>query len=333
MTEKHFPIRNLTILWAFNECALGGLMHAFRIPFTGIFVGGFAVILIGLIAEFSKRNSKELVKATLLVVAVKFMVSPQSPIGAYIAVLFQGIFGALIYRVISNFRIASFVFALVAMFESALQKLLTLTILFGKAFWEALNSFLNDIAKVFGSQAENGSYTLAVIYLSVYHLWGLTLGFCLSSLPKKLSETGNQKLHNDLSQTVNNYVKQEGAQNSGRSKKAIYKVLFIVVVMLGILVYNNSSLGYVILRTLAGVIILFFVINPLLKWLLKYVLKKQQLHSQNTVECMINELPRMYALAGGCWQYCKANFKGISRIKQFAFCMLLISLYGTITNE
>lgn len=332
ITKKHSPVRNLTILWAFNECALGGLMHAFRIPFTGIFVGGFAVILIGLIAEFSQRNFKEIIQATLLVVAVKFMVSPQSPIGAYIAVFFQGVFGAICYKLISNFRIASFILATIAMLESALQKLLTLTILFGKAFWDALDSFLNEFAKIFGSAAENGSYTLTIIYLSAYILWGVILGFYLSTLPKKLNELSHKKLLSDLSANVNNYVKPLRMQDKTRKGRTVYIVLFISIVLLGILMYNSSSLGYIFLRTFAGVIIMFFIITPLLKYLIKSNLKKQQLQSQNAIQSTINELPQMYAIAGGCWQYSKAKFRGINRIKQFSFCMLLLSLYG-LRNE
>lgn len=332
ITKNHSPVRNLTILWAFNECALGGLMHAFKIPFTGIFVGGFAVILIGLIVEFSQRNFKEIIQATLLVLAVKFMVSPQSPIGAYIAVFFQGIFGAICYKLVSNFRTASLIFATIAMIESALQKLLTLTILFGKAFWDAINSFLNDVAKIFGSAAENGSFTLVIIYLFVYILWGLILGFYLSALPKKLNEFSNKKLLSDMSAYVNNYVKPLRMQDKTRKGKTVYIVLFISIVLLGILVFNNSSTLYIMLRTIAGVIILFFIITPLLKYLIKSNLKKQQLQSQNAIQSTINELPQMYAIAGGCWQYSKAKFRGINRIKQFSFCMLLLSLYG-LRNE
>lgn len=329
VAKNQSPVKNLTILWAFNECALGGFMHAFKIPFTGIFVGGFAVILIGLIAEFSQRNFKEIIQATLLVLAVKLMVSPQSPIGAYIAVFFQGIFGAICYKLVSNFRTASLIFATIAMIESALQKLLTLTILFGKAFWDALDSFLNEVAKVFGSAAENGSYTLVIIYLLVYILWGLILGYYLSALPKKLNDFRNKKLPFELSVYVNNYVKPINLQNKSRKGKAIYIVLFILFVMLGILLFNNSSTLHIMLRTIAGVIILFFIITPLLKYLIKSNLKKQQLQSQNAIQSTINELPQMYAIAGGCWQYSKAKFRGINRIKQFSFCMLLLSLYGS----
>ncbi|MBJ7428659.1 MAG: hypothetical protein JHD28_06865, partial [Bacteroidia bacterium] len=61
-------IYKLTALWAFAECSLGGLMHLFKIPFTGFFVGGFAVIIIGLIAHFSNQNFKTILQSTILVI-------------------------------------------------------------------------------------------------------------------------------------------------------------------------------------------------------------------------------------------------------------------------
>jgi len=46
----------LTALGAFYEAALGGLLHAFKIPMRGIFIGGSAAILISLFAYFSDRK-------------------------------------------------------------------------------------------------------------------------------------------------------------------------------------------------------------------------------------------------------------------------------------
>ena len=36
----------LTALWAFVEVALGGMLHALRVPLTGVVVGGTAVAII-----------------------------------------------------------------------------------------------------------------------------------------------------------------------------------------------------------------------------------------------------------------------------------------------
>ncbi|MCB0574936.1 MAG: hypothetical protein KDC61_10270, partial [Saprospiraceae bacterium] len=79
-------ILRLTALWAFSESALGGVMHALKIPFTGLLVGGFAVLSIGMIAHVSHRRAGAVLRATMLVVLVKAVVSPHSPPTAYLAV-------------------------------------------------------------------------------------------------------------------------------------------------------------------------------------------------------------------------------------------------------
>ncbi|MCK5088079.1 MAG: hypothetical protein KAQ90_11190, partial [Melioribacteraceae bacterium] len=68
-------VNRLTALWAFSEAALGGILHALKIPLTGLFVGGAAVIFISLIAYYSEKKHA-ILRATLLVVIVKFVVAP-----------------------------------------------------------------------------------------------------------------------------------------------------------------------------------------------------------------------------------------------------------------
>ena len=93
---NHSAVNRLTALWALNESGLGGVLHAAKFPFTGIFVGGFAVILISLIARYSNYSFKAILKATAMVLMIKAAVSPHSPFPAYLAVSFQGLLGALI---------------------------------------------------------------------------------------------------------------------------------------------------------------------------------------------------------------------------------------------
>ena len=56
--QKQIIIKRLTAMWALSEAALGGLLHALKVPFTGLFVGGVSVIFISLIGYFSDRVKK-----------------------------------------------------------------------------------------------------------------------------------------------------------------------------------------------------------------------------------------------------------------------------------
>ena len=94
--EDRLSILKITALWAFSESAFGGILHALTIPFRGLFIASAAVLFISLIALFSK-SSKEILKATLIVILIKAVVSPHSPLTAYIAVSLQGMLGFSIF--------------------------------------------------------------------------------------------------------------------------------------------------------------------------------------------------------------------------------------------
>ena len=125
-------------------------MFAFKIPFTGIFLGGFAVIIITLIAKYSTNKWRSILQSTLLVILVKAVASPHSPPPAYFAVGFQGLAGACIYAPFSMNRFSAVLFGVLAMLESASQKIIVMTLIYGKNIWVALDSFFEMIVKDFG---------------------------------------------------------------------------------------------------------------------------------------------------------------------------------------
>ena len=94
--EERLSFLRITALWAFSESAFGGILHALAIPFRGLFISSAAVLFISLIALFSK-SSKEILKATLIVILIKALVSPHSPLAAYFAVSLQGVLGYLLF--------------------------------------------------------------------------------------------------------------------------------------------------------------------------------------------------------------------------------------------
>ena len=133
--EENNIIMRLTALWALSESGLGGAMHAFKIPFTGFFLGGFAILIVCLIAYHSTHKWKAIIQATLLVILIKATASPQSPPMAYVAVAFQGLIGALLFSIIPFFRLAAVLFGMLALLESATQKFLLTTLIFGKSMF------------------------------------------------------------------------------------------------------------------------------------------------------------------------------------------------------
>lgn len=84
--------KRIIAIWGFSEAALGGILHALKIPLTGMFVGGAAVVLITLLAHFSQKKSI-ILNATVTVIIIKAVISPHSPLAAYFAVTLQGLLG------------------------------------------------------------------------------------------------------------------------------------------------------------------------------------------------------------------------------------------------
>ncbi|MGB5288359.1 MAG: hypothetical protein WBN42_07680, partial [Ignavibacteriaceae bacterium] len=73
--ENRISILKITALWAFSESAFGGILHALTIPLRGLFISSAAVLFISLIALFAKSN-KDILKATIIVILIKAVVSP-----------------------------------------------------------------------------------------------------------------------------------------------------------------------------------------------------------------------------------------------------------------
>ena len=86
----------ITALWAFSEALFGGILHALQVPFAGLVLSAFAVICMAALAASGYYKGK-ILKATLLVLIVKAMLSPHTPVAAYFAVFLQGLFGEIIF--------------------------------------------------------------------------------------------------------------------------------------------------------------------------------------------------------------------------------------------
>ena len=143
-TAHYLRIDVLTALWALTEAALGGVLHAFRIPLTGLFINSSAVLFMVLIATSTDKKGA-ILKATLIVMIIKGMVSPHSPLTAYIAVGFQGLMGELLLRSKKYLTIASVALGTITLFQSAIQKIVVLTVVYGNNLWETIDVFLNFI--------------------------------------------------------------------------------------------------------------------------------------------------------------------------------------------
>lgn len=185
-------IERLTALWALNEAGMGGLIHAIKIPFTGGVVGGIAVILISTIGFFSERKASALLRATMVVLLIKAAVSPHTPIPAYLAVLFQGLAGSFLFGLLPWPRVAAVLLALLAFWQGALQKLVVMTLIYGRPLWDSVDALGRQILGDAVSPLSPTAWFL-LIYAGYYTAGGLVTGWLAATLPDEIVRAASQQ--------------------------------------------------------------------------------------------------------------------------------------------
>ncbi|MFI5132696.1 MAG: hypothetical protein ACHQEB_00085 [Chitinophagales bacterium] len=316
----------LIALWVLCEAMLGGIIHAVRIPVSGLIIGGCAVVCICLIAFYVPAKGA-IIKATIMVAIFKMMLSPQSPPLAYFAVFFQGLMGELLFWNRNFYRVSCLLLGLIALLESGLQRILVLTIVYGSNFWKAINDFINELTR----QKNFTNYSLLVAggYVALHIIAGILIGWWAGLIPKKRMIWENREKQNE-DETAS---KEKSIPIRKKRKNWLKKGALITWICL-ILVYCQSyfKIGNPILPSdlplqifIRSVIIIlgwYFAIGPLISYLLKVWLQKNQLRSKEEIQRIVQLLPDIQELITTSWQKTKRK-RGIKRMIHFAENVLI----------
>lgn len=328
--QRIIAIQRLTALWAFSESGLGGIMHALQIPFTGLVVGGLAVILISFIAQISEHQYKEILKSLLIVLIIKAMVSPYTPFPAYIAVSFQAILGYILFSLFRINLVSILLLSIITMLESALQQLLILTLFFGQSIWKATDVFVAAIAKQLGMFAVNGSQWVIGIYLLVYLAGGISITWLAWKIVIRFS-IGNISMDwkNDPAFNKEIPIAIPGKKNN---KQKLWLLVLILVALSLVLFFiaADTKQGWIavlktISWTLAAIMIWFMLINPFLTKLIKQFLHKKEGNYSEEVSRVLSFLPVLRQLTAAAWQKSKP-YKGWERLHFFLNTLIHWSL-------
>lgn len=322
-------VNKLTALWAFSESTLGGILHALRIPFTGLFIGSAAVFFISLIAQKSKSKN-EILKSTFIVILVKVVVTPFVQLTSHFAVLTQGILGYLFYRFLPFKKIATFLFALTALLLSAFQKIIILTILFGNGLWIAIDSFMKFLIIQFSLPKEFANYSLSWILIVVYALLHLFAGIFISFkilnferwFDKKKDELNIDLLA--LNDDADYFKKQNGKKKKHwwQKKSGITVLLFSFTLM--IISYLYPDLGknlfydilFMIVRSIVITFIWFELISPKVISYFQLYFEKKKFQHASEINSITSVFPDFKRIINYTWNLSK-NKKGILRIRYF----------------
>jgi len=238
MKEQPAIYYRLIALWVLCEAMLGGIIHGFRIPVSGLVVGSAAVICICLIAYYIPSKGA-IIKATIIVAVFKMMLSPHSPPPAYIAVFFQGLIGELIFFKRRFYKVACLVFGVLALLESGLQRIIVLTIVYGNDFWKAVNDFINGLTK----QKDQTNYSLyfAGAYVILHLFVGMIIGWWAAILPGRIKQWRlfyNEKLI--ITNNIENIQLPAHKKKRGYLKKGL---LFIWIILLLLYLQSYFTIG------------------------------------------------------------------------------------------
>ncbi|WP_299110855.1 hypothetical protein [uncultured Winogradskyella sp.] len=316
--NKHI-IDRLTALWALNESGLGGFLHVFNTPFTGLVVGGIAILLISLIAYYAEHKWQAILKALVVVLIIKMAVSPYSPFGAYVAVSFQAIFGALLLSKFSWKSATVIVLGIVTFLESALQKLLILTIVYGTELWEAINLYGLWVQKKLNFISETSTATFLIcLYLIVYGVCGLLVGIFIKEIIKIISEKQEADFY--LESVVD--TSESGKKKMGFKTKVIWMWLITIAIIVLAFSFFGGHLFewqkgiYILLRSFLILMLWYLILGPFILKLMRNYLSKKESQYKADISSTMGLFPYFRKILSYTWKKTK-HLKGYKRFKYF----------------
>lgn len=328
-------ITRIILLWAFSESALGGMLHALRIPLTGLFVGGSAVIFISLIAHYSDGKSS-IMKATLIVMIIKFVVAPYTPLPAYFSVFIEGLLGLFLFNILNLKKSAPVLLGFFTLLFSSFQKIFILTIMFGMTLWESIDIFIGFVLKQFSINSTiniSFSYLILSIYISIHIVGGILFGIISRKIPNWVEDFSHNIDFNKIipEKTI---IKKDGK----RKKKFWYQktsgIVFITLASALIIIsYTTPTFESTLpikiitmfIRSIVITTLWFLIISPYAIKFLQKILSKKKSEYTNEVENIVNLLPEMRASVIYSWK--ESNKKnGLGRIKLFLSYIFVITL-------
>lgn len=330
-------IWGLVVFWAFVESFLGGVLHALQVPLRGIVIAGAAVACLITIAAVSGGNlskssrffSRDLIKATLAVMAVKLMLSPQAPPTAYVAMLFQGFAAYLLFGLIPSFRIAALLFSLVALLETALQKVLVLYLFFGSDFWNTFSGWLQELQLQFAFLSI-GLPAIVSAYLFLYLVAGLGIGYWFGQWPKRALESKDELVRLYSNYTVANL---EATSTRKMAQKNTWAYGVLVLLIIGWVIMPASLVLITIIRVLV-IGLLIYLATPLLHAFLTKVLANR-IGDSVTVQ-IIDSIAAQKSYFYFCWEHFKERSVVPRLLLSFESSLILsaaISKPLTVTNS
>lgn len=338
-SNEKFATERVILLWSFAEVALGGVLHAFRIPFTGILVGSASVLCLCLLG-FHPRQKGEIPGALAVVLAVKVAVTPHAPAGAFLAVGFQGLAAWTLFRFMGARPGSCILLGALALLQSSVQKVVFMTILYGMSLWQALDLLVRSAFAFFGmdvSDSVRPSLWIIAIYLFLHLFVGVLVGLTGSRLPGWIRQGGRDPaLARILKAAEARRVPAEPTPVDSRRGKRLVKRgagLVLTAVFVGILVGLDHETAMsparqallLLARVVTVALVYVFVLAPLVRRAVLFFSGRKGPVPVGRVASILGQLPVLKSMAAETMRFARAEgFSGAGRgIRLFLAAVLL----------
>ncbi|MEO7445357.1 MAG: hypothetical protein ABIT96_10300 [Ferruginibacter sp.] len=321
----------LIALWVACEGFAGGIMHALALPFTGMIISGMAVLCLCLLGWYF-HSTRAILKATLIVIIFKLLLSPHSPPTAYIAVSFQGIMAALLFRSRHNFHAKSILLGILALTESAIQKILVLWLVFGSTFWNAIDGFIDKLLHP-GSTRDNLIYWMAGGYIFIHIIGGFIIGHFAAAFARN-SHQYTRYVNSNLPAI---HPGIPAKPNKIRWLFVIAWLILLTLLLQGIMMPENrwlpkDDITQIVTRALLIIGAWYFILAPLGFFLLRKLTerkKKEWAVSLEKIQLMLPEIKQIFLFS---LQASKEK-NGLARLSLFIKIIMANVLFRHTTEK
>jgi len=329
-------VQRLTVLWALNESGVGGLLHAMRSPFTGLFVGGMAILLIRLLAEAAGGNRRQILKATAIVVLVKFSVSPHSPATAYLAVGFQGLLGSLLLGRARCGKWSILAFSLGSYVQMSLQKVVVTTLLYGFSLWEAIDKVAIEASRAIPwgtlQAGFHASLWLIAVYVGIHLGAGLAIGWFAWQLPRRLRSYLPAGMALPAPGVTLPTSPGEGSRLWRRIARPLPVLAFLALAWLLLPTGGYTVAVRAVLRALLMITLWYTLLSPVVRWLIKRMLATRASRHAGEIDLVLEQLPLLRDTARRIWS-AEAVWNGPRRLMRTGMGLLAWALAGAFDRE
>jgi hypothetical protein len=317
---ESLQVQNRVIaVWALAEGTLGGILHGLHIPVTGLVVGSISVCCLALLARLNHRPGN-LMKATVLVLLIKAMLSPHTPPAAYFAVFSQGLAAELFFASPAHFKVKSYFFGILTQLQSAIQHLIVVTVVFGMGLWQAFDKYLDQVMQKLGIEGESYALYLAVIYVALHAVMGIFIGWVAGNLPDWLPKRPTPALPETTNAVDLNLKPKPHGFKLKPGLWLIWLLLLLVFLQsyfgLGPQILPQTKVVQILVRSALIATAWYFLISPLLLKMVHQWLQRKKGPLQNELEAILNLLPETKAILSHCWKQTTA-LAGLKRLKAF----------------